>query len=144
MDIAMFTTFRKARSRLVHGLHSVAAAGTVFGFMVSDASAQLALGEDFGGVADRVTGQMGQFGELVGGASTLLGIGFAALAIVKFKAYSNNPHDPNNKITTAVGMTAAAAALIALPAFMGVGIASFFGDSADLGTLSGGGVETLK
>jgi len=96
-----------------------------------------AAAQTFGEVAKTVTGQFTSFGALLGAVASLLGLGFTLLSIAKFKGYSANPQDPNNKLTTAVGMMAAGVALIALPAFMGVGVASFFGDSATTGTLTG-------
>lgn len=100
--------------------------------------------QNFGGVADTVTEQFSNFGALLGGAASLLGLGFCLLSIAKFKGYSANPQDPNNKLTTAVGMLAAGVSLIALPAFMGVGVTSLFGDGAATGNLGGTNLGPLS
>lgn len=83
--------------------------------------------ENFGGVADRVSGQLGAFGKLAMGALFLAGIGVAAGAAFKFKAHSENAQQTPLKIP--LFWTIVAAILIAIPTFLSVGKTSLFGDN---------------
>lgn len=143
------TLFFSRRASILAGLSTVSAssrvrAGLMTAALLSSAGHALAQNSNFGGVADTVTGQFSNFGALLGGAASLLGLGFCLLSVAKFKGYSANPQDPNNKLTTAVGLLAAGVALIALPAFMGVGVNSLFGEGASTGDLSGTNLGPLS
>ena len=81
--------------------------------------------EDFGAVADRVSGQLGAFGKLALGAMFLAGMGVAAGAAFKFKAHSENAQQTPLKIP--LFWAVVAAILIAIPTFLSVGQTSLFG-----------------
>ena len=99
-----------------------------------------ALAQNFGDVADEVTGQIGQFGNLLGAAATLIGVGLSILGVIKFRAYSANPQDPQNRLTTAIGIVAAGVCLIAVPEFLDVGVTSLFGGTTTTGDFTGANV----
>ena len=84
----------------------------------------------FGTIADDLTGQVTEFGNLVGVIGMLVGLAMLVMSAVKFRAYSTNPNDPNASLAGSVGWLIAGAALVALPEFLGVGIRSLFGVSA--------------
>ncbi len=97
---------------------------------------------NIGGVADTVRGQVGQLADLLGAAAFLAGVGFIVFGIVKFYKYSKNPQDQQNKLSGAVMLIVAGAAMIAVPTVAGVGIVSLFGGSADKVTSTG--TNTLR
>lgn len=97
-------------------------------------------GEDFGAVANRVTGQLSAFGRLALGAMFLAGIGVAAGAAFKFKAHSENAQQTPLKIP--LFWTIVAAVLIAIPTFLAVGKTSLFGNNT--GTITAPGQTGLE
>ena len=93
--------------------------------------------DNLGDVADTLTAQISNFGQLVGAVAVLVGIGMLVMCAVKFRAYSTNPQDPSASLGGAVGWLIAGAALVAIPEFLDVGVTSLFGDTATQGTFSG-------
>lgn len=85
-------------------------------------------GQNFGDVADNLSGQLGAFGKLALGAMFLAGIGVAAGAAFKFKAHSENAQQVPLKVP--LFWTIVAAILIAIPTFLAVGQNTLFGDNA--------------
>lgn len=85
-------------------------------------------GQDFGDVANNLSGQLGAFGKLALGAMFLAGIGVAAGAAFKFKAHSENAQQVPLKVP--LFWTIVAAILIAIPTFLAVGQNTLFGDNA--------------
>ncbi len=83
--------------------------------------------QDFGSIADNLRGQLSNFGQLVGGVSALAGICLAMISMVKFRNYSSNPQDPNNKLSSVLAYLIVGVALIGLPELLDVGITSLFG-----------------
>ena len=104
---------------------------TAAGFLAGSSAAQQS--QNFGQIADNLTGQVTSFGNLVGVVGMLIGLAMVVMAGVKFRAYSTNPQDPHASLGGSVGWLAAGVALVALPEFMGVGITSLFGDDASAG-----------
>ena len=93
---------------------------------------------DLGGVAEALTTQVQQIGNLVGVIAMLGGLAMLAVSAVKFRAFSNN--DPQATLGGSVGWALAGVALVAFPEFMGVGIISLFG----AGTSAGGFTNPLS
>ncbi len=93
--------------------------------------------ENLGAVANRVTSQMGDFGALLGAIATVIGVGMLVMAGVKFRAYSTNPQDPSASLGGSVGWMVAGAALVAIPTFLDVGVATLFGAGGEQGTFDG-------
>lgn len=108
--------------------------------MLVMASAMLAgpaFGQDatVGGIAERITGQLGAFADLLTGAMFLVGIGLGALAALKFKAHNEDPR--NTKITTPIVLAVVSACLIALPAYLTFMANSVVGEGAEGNSLDG-------
>lgn len=101
------------------------------GFLAGPAAAQGS--RNFGSIAQNLTGQVTEFGNLVGVVGMLIGLAFVVMAGVKFRAYSTNPQDPSASLGGSIGWLAAGVALVALPEFMGVGITSLFGGDGQAG-----------
>lgn len=94
-------------------------------FMAAPAMAQ----EDtIGGVADRISGQLDEFANLLTGAMFLVGIGLGAMAALKFKAHNEDPR--STKITTPIVLAVVSACLIGLPAYLTYVSNSVVGDGA--------------
>lgn len=95
-------------------------------FVASPAMAQDAT---VGGVAERITGQLGAFADLLTGAMFLVGIGLGAMAMLKFKAHNEDPR--STKITTPIVLVVVSACLIALPAYLTYVANSVVGEGAE-------------
>ena len=87
----------------------------------------VAQSQDFGSIADNIRSQLSNFGQLAGGIAALAGICMFLVGLLKFRQYSANPQDPNNKLGSVIVYCIVGAALVALPEFMDVGILSLFG-----------------
>lgn len=95
-------------------------------FMAAPAMAQ----EDtIGGVADRISGQLDEFADLLTGAMFLVGIGLGAMAALKFKAHNEDPR--STKITTPIVLAVVSACLIGLPAYLTYVSNSVVGEGAE-------------
>lgn len=86
--------------------------------------------QDAGEIADGLAGQLGSFADLLSILAFVLGIGMAIAGFMKFRANSQNPNDPSNKLSTAFILIFVGAGLVAIPAVLGSGIATFFDDGA--------------
>lgn len=93
--------------------------------------------QDLGDVANTLTGQITDFGRLIGATAVLVGIGMLIMSAIKFRAYSTNPQDPSASVGGAVGWLLAGAALVGIPEFLDIGVTSLFGTDATQGTLAG-------
>ena len=93
-------------------------------------------GDTIGGIAERITGQLGAFADLLTGAMFLVGIGLGAMAALKFKAHNEDPR--STKITTPIVLAVVSACLIALPAYLTFMANSVVGDGADGNSLDSG------
>ncbi len=90
---------------------------------------------DLGSVADTLVGQMSSFAKLITAGSYVAGLGFAAGAILKFKAHRDNP--TQIPVGTPVALLFVAAALLFLPSLFSAAGSSLFGDSKTSGGVSG-------
>ncbi len=85
---------------------------------------------NMGEVADGLAVQIGLIGETLGIVAAVMGLGLAIMGLLKFKAHSANPNDPSNKPSTAFVLIFAGAALVALPAVIGSGVSTIFGNTS--------------
>lgn len=83
------------------------------------------------------TDTLGPVGDFLGGGSFILGVIFAIMAILKLVQNHRNPHDPTSKPAQAIIFGIAAAALIAIPSFLGMGVTTFFGSGAQTTSVTG-------
>ena len=58
----------------------------------------------------------------------VIGVGMAIGGFLKFRAHSQNPNDPSNKLSTAFMLLFVGAGLVAIPAVLGTGIETIFGN----------------
>lgn len=89
--------------------------------------------DTLGGVAERITGQLGAFADLLTGAMFLVGIGLGAMSALKFKAHNEDPR--STKITTPIALALVSACLIALPAYLTYVANSVTGENAESNSL---------
>lgn len=94
--------------------------------------------QNLGELADDFKSQTGQIGDFLGVLAFAVGIFLAFKGIMKFKANVDAPNDPSNKLSSAFVLVFAGAALVALPAVLGVGVTSMLGNSAETTTLESG------
>ncbi|MBW3243570.1 hypothetical protein KUV57_12930 [Epibacterium sp. DP7N7-1] len=90
-----------------------------------------AMAQDVGAIADGLTTQVTSIGTLAAVVSFVLGVAVAIAGLMKFRAHSQNPNDPSNKMSTAFILMFVGAGLVAIPAVLGSGITTIFGDGAD-------------
>ncbi|MCY4591383.1 MAG: hypothetical protein OXE86_12650 [Alphaproteobacteria bacterium] len=129
---------RRAAGRV---LAALAGAGAC---LLAGISAGLAQSKNVGEVADSLTKQTGEIGDLLGAAAFVIGIGFIMFGLLKMYAYSKNPNDPSAKVSTAAVLLLAGAAMVAIPTTTGVGIGTLFGEGAKTATADGSELRTLK
>lgn len=89
--------------------------------------------DNLGGVAERITGQLGAFADLLTAAMFLVGIGLGAMSALKFKAHNEDPR--STKITTPIALALVSACLIALPAYLTYVANSVTGENAESNSL---------
>jgi intracellular multiplication protein IcmD len=93
-----------------------------------------------GRVSDSVRGGMTSLANLITAASFVMGFGFAAAAILKFKAHKDNP--AQIPVGTPIALLFIAAALIYLPSMYGaIGETLFGADGATPGNASKGSLN---
>ena len=68
----------------------------------------------------------------------VLGVCVAITDLLKFRQHAQNPGDPSAKPTTALMLILVGAALVAIPATLGSGVATIFGNGAETTTSQGG------
>lgn len=88
-----------------------------------------------GSVAQQVTSNVASIAKLVTAASYVAGMAFAIGAIVKFKAHKENP--TQIPIGTPIALLFVGAALIFIPTVFKVGGSTLFGQSGQVGGVSG-------
>lgn len=98
-------------------------------------AASFAQSSTFGGAADNVTQQFGQFANLAISGLFLAGIVVGGIAAFKFKAHSDAPQQ--TKITVPIIYTVVAALLIGLPAFLMMAKNSTLGQGSQAGSING-------
>lgn len=115
-------------------LHILAVSTAMMAF-AGTANAQEA---GFGGTMDTVrTGFLGPMGDFLLAAAFICGVVSAIVAITVLWKNSRNNHDPNASPMAAFKWGAAAAALLALPVFMGLSVDTFFGDGGTRSSIDG-------
>ncbi|MCW3782609.1 hypothetical protein [Defluviimonas salinarum] len=90
-----------------------------------------AMAQNIGQIADGLTTQVSSIGILIEVVSYVLGVALGIAGLMKFRAHSQNPNDPSNKMSTAFMLMFVGAALVAIPAVLGSGISTIFGSGAD-------------
>jgi heme/copper-type cytochrome/quinol oxidase subunit 2 len=103
---------------------AVAAAATVM--LASPGSAATV-----GTIAADLKDQLGDVSSLLTVLSFVVGVGITMGGLFKFRAHSQNPNDPSNKLSHAAMLIFVGAALVAIPELLGTGISTVFGDGAD-------------
>lgn len=93
-------------------------------------SSTAAMAQNVGEIADSLADQTGNIADLVSIVAFVLGVGMAIAGFLKFKQNAQNPNDPSAKVSTAFILIFVGAGLVAIPAALGTGIATFFGDGA--------------
>lgn len=94
---------------------------------------------NFGGAARGVFTQLTDFADLAMAASFLAGIIVGISALFKFKSYSENPQQ--TKIAVPIVLTAVAACLIGLPAFLTMGQNTITGGES--GSMDAGAYQSI-
>ncbi len=122
-------------------LAALAAAGACG---LAGASTALAQNKDVGEVADSLTTQAGEIGDLLGAAAFVIGVGLVLAGLLKFYNHSKNPNDPSARISTAAVLILVGGAMVAIPTTTGVGITTLFGESAETAAADGSELRQLK
>lgn len=91
--------------------------------------------KSIGGVADTVITSFGSLAKLITAGSFIAGMGFMIGAVLKFKAYKDNP--TQIPVGTPIALLFIAAALIFLPQIFTTVGHTLFGGNAQTGTISG-------
>ncbi|MEP3669092.1 MAG: hypothetical protein ABJN42_20390 [Roseibium sp.] len=112
--------------KLMKNMGKVLGAAALVATMPAIASAQ-----NVGEIATSLTGQTTNVATLVSVVAFVVGVGLAIAGLLKFRAHSANPNDPSNKMSTAFMLVFVGAAMVAIPATLGSGISTIFGDGAD-------------
>ena len=87
--------------------------------------------QNIGQVAENIAGQGAQVANMIGVGVFIVGLVVGAVTINKLVQNGKNPNDPSNSMGNIVKMGLAAAALMALPETLGVGVTSLFGSGAE-------------
>ncbi|MEW5423985.1 hypothetical protein [Amorphus sp. 3PC139-8] len=104
--------------------------GAAVAMVLTAPTVAMAQNQTLGDIAKNIqSNTLGPVSDAIAGTSFLLGVVFAILGTMKFRAHSQNPNDPNAKLSSAIVMVAVAACLIAIPEVLGVGISTIFGDA---------------
>ena len=103
-------------------------------FVAGTATAQ---NRDIGDVAEGIAGQFTQLISFVGSLVMVIGVIFAVVSFLKFRAYTANPSDPQNTIKGAIGYLVAGAACLALPEMLNIGVSSLLGTAQTSSVLEG-------
>jgi hypothetical protein len=124
-------------------LRSFAVASAALVMSSTLASAQVT---DITTMTGQLNGQLNAVASLAGMIAFLTGFVFGIMGFMKLKANAANPNDPSNKVSTAFILIFVGAALIAVPAVMGIGVQSLFGGKGGTSDLSatGGGFTAIK
>lgn len=92
--------------------------------------ATTAAAQNVGDIADSLGDQTGSVADFASILAFVLGVGMAIAGFLKFRQNAQNPNDPSAKVSTAFILLFVGAGLVAIPAALGTGIATVFGDSA--------------
>lgn len=107
----------------------------------ADAAFAQATGGTSGGFGQTMetvrTGFLGPMGDFLLAFAFIAGVVSAIIAITVLWKNSRNNHDPNASPMAAFKWGAAAAALLALPVFMGLSVDTFFGSGGTRSSIAG-------
>ena len=117
-------------------LKPAAAAGA--GLAAATPAAASSPNRTLGAIAADFGGQLGQIASMISILAFVLGVCVAIAGLLKFRQHAQNPGDPSAKPTTALMLILAGAALVAIPATLGSGVATIFGNGAETTTSQGG------
>ena len=110
-------------------------AKTAFAAVLAAASSVgAAMAQDVGEIATDLGGQINSLGSMLMIVAAVVGLGVAVMGLLKFKAHSANPNDPSNKVSSAFVLVFVGAAMVAVPAMLGSGISTIFGDTGNTTT----------
>lgn len=90
---------------------------------------------DIGTVASTITSTFGKLASMITGVSYVAGLGFAIVAILKFKQHRDNPQQTT--VGTPIALLFVAAALLYLPSLFTVAGSTIFGSTKSTATVSG-------
>ena len=96
--------------------------------LAGQASAEV---RNLGEIADGITGQLDSVNQFISVAAFVMGVAMAIAGLMKFRAHSQNPNDPSNKMSTAFILIFVGAGLVAIPSVLGSGVETIFGTGAD-------------
>lgn len=83
------------------------------------------------------TSQLGPFADILGTISFVLGVAFAIMAVMAMIKRSRNTNDNSVETSRILMLSIAAACMVAIPTFLGVGVASIFGTGANQSSVDG-------
>lgn len=98
-------------------------------------------GTTLGTLAENITGSFSSITKLITGGAYVVGFALAMVGVLKLKAHKDNP--TQIPISTGLALIFVGAALVFLPALLGVGINTIFGNSSSAQDLSPSGTDTL-
>jgi len=90
--------------------------------------------QNAGAIASSLGSQVNQIGSLLMVIAAVAGVFIAIAGLLKFRAHSQNPNDPSNKLSSAFTLIFVGAAMVAVPALLGTGISTIFGTGASTTT----------
>lgn len=94
-----------------------------------------------GGLGDIATNlrtdTAGPIADLLGSLSFIFGLLAAIASLYVFWNNHKNPHDPGSKPARGIVLAAVAAAFIGIPAYLGMGVTTFFGSGAETTSIDG-------
>jgi amino acid transporter len=108
------------------------------GLLAAGLTPAIAHAQSVGDIGASLADQTGQINTFVTILAFVLGVALAIAGLMKFYNNSKNPNDPSAKMSTAFILIFAGAGLVALPAVLGSGITTFFGEGGDTTNASAG------
>lgn len=86
--------------------------------------------QNVGQIASDLRTQVTSMTQLLTVIAFIVGVGLAVIGVFKFYKNTQNPNDPSASTSSAFILIFAGAALVAIPALLGVGITTVFGTGA--------------
>lgn len=93
-------------------------------------SSGMAIAQNVGEIATDLRSQVTNLTSLLTVIAFIVGVGLAVAGVFKFYKNTQNPNDPSASTSSAFILIFAGAALVAIPALLGVGITTVFGSGA--------------
>ena len=94
-----------------------------------------------GGLADNVASNLLSVHRLIMSLSSILGVVFVLMGLVKFKAHRDNPQQ--NPMSAGIILGVVGFCLLYLPSIIQVGAGTLFGDTASSAGVDGSGIESI-